>query len=285
MANEIGLSQLAGSLPNVIRSMALMARYDAAEIYKHVLNADADVQKWGDRVTLPILPKFSVNAVGTGGTVTRQQLSLTTVSILVDQWDECTVDVEDRGEVQSAIDVLKSFSSQFGEALADTQDQKLAALHSSITTNTVGDTANPTPLDDAMVRLGRLKLDKTSIPKRDRFWLLSPDAESDLLSQARFSEAQNTGLARGVQIEGGRLTKLYGDPVYVANQIKTSGSVKKNIYCQKECLGIATQRNFKLIPLAKVQLSSAVTAHIIHGEIAVRQAHGVVVNTSINTDA
>lgn len=191
MANEITLTQLAGSLPDIVRKIALKARYDAATIMKVVLSVDADVSAKGDRVSLPILPTVSVNDVGASGSVTRQELSVTMVEVVVDKWKECTIDVADIGQRQSALDVVKQFSSQFGEALAQQQDADLAALHGSITGLTaVGDTTNPSPLDDAMVRLARLRMDKGAIPKQDRFWVLSPDGESDLISQARFSEAQ-----------------------------------------------------------------------------------------------
>lgn len=286
MANEITLTQLAGSIPDVVRAVALKARYSESVIYKQVMNADEDVARFGDRVSLSILPAFSVNDVGSGGSVTRQQLSLTAVEITVNKWKECTVDVEDKAAVQSALKVLKEYSSQFGEALSAQQDADLAAEHSNITGVTaVGDTNNPSPLDDAMVRLARLKLDKQKVPKRDRFWVLSPDAEADLLGLARFSEAQNTGLAKGLQVEGGRITRLYGDPVHISTEVVTSSSVKKNLYLYKECLGIATQRNFKIVPLAKVQLSEALTSHILYGVKTVRSDHGVVVNSAVNADA
>jgi hypothetical protein len=291
MANEITLTQLAGSIPDVVRAVALKARYDEAVAVKKVMNCDKDVAKFGDRVSLSILPKFSVNNVGSGGSVQRQQLSLTAVEVTVNAWKECTVDVEDKGEVQSALSVLKEYSSQFGEALSEVQDTDLLGEYANLTTYSVGD--GTTPMDDAMVRLARLKLDKNSsggtgtgkVPKKDRVWLLSPDAEADLIGLARFSEAQNTGFARGLQVENGRISKLYGDDVFVTDQVATSSGIRMNLYVQREALAIATQRNFKVVPLAKVQLSEALASHILYGVKTVRADHGVVVKSAVNADA
>jgi len=149
-------------------------------------------------------------------------------------------------------------------------------------------TSDPTDHADALEKLFRL--DKAKVPKTDRMWFICPDAEQDLLAQARFTEAQNTGFARGLQVEKGRISSLYGDPVYVTNQIASvagsvAGTVRKNMLVHKQALGIATQRNFKIVPLAKVQLSEAITGHILYGVKVVRSNHGVVVNSAVNADA
>lgn len=286
MSNEISVSQLAGSIPDVVRSIALKARFDSAVIVKKVMNVDADVAAKGDRVSLSIMPTLAINSVGSGGSVTNQQVSLTAVEVVVDTWKECTVEIDDQATKQTALSIIKEFSTQMGEALAQQQDTDLGALYATLTGLTaVGDSTNPAPFDDAMVRLARLRLDKAKVPKQNRFWVLSPDAEADLLGQQRFSEAQSTGFAKGLQVENGRISMLYGDPVYVTNQVGTSGSVRKNMLLHKEGLGIATQRNFRITPLAKVQLSERIAGDILYGCKVVRSNHGVVVNSAVNADA
>lgn len=286
MANEITISQLASSIPDVVQQTALKARYAASKIFKQVLNADKDVQRFGDRVSLNIMPTVSVNDVGTGGSVTNQQLSLTGVEITVNKWKETTVDIDDQAIAQSAVALLKEFTAAFGQAIGKQQDVDVASLHSSITTNTLGDTSNPGPLDDSLVRQARLKLDKLDVPEDQRMWIISPDAHADLLGAARFTDAQNTGFSRGVQVDGtGKVSMLYGDPVVVSNNIRSSGSACKNLYIQKECLGVATQKNLKVETLARTKLSTPTCGHVLYGVGAVREGHGVVVNTLLNTSA
>ena len=294
MSNEISVTQLAGSIPDVVRKEALEARYDDAVLSKNVSNYSADVEAKSDRVSLSIMPAVAINSVGSGGSVTNQQLSTTAVEVTVDTWVECTVEVDDRALRQSALSIIKAFGKAFGRALGQKQDLDLGALHSSLTTYTVGGTTvgDATPLDDAMVRLARLKLNKnssgangTGMVPRGRKWFQSPDAEADLLALARFSEAQSTGFAKGLQIEGGEIKKLYGDDVYVTDQIATSSPVRKNLYLHPEAIAIATQKNFSITPLAKTKLSEQICAHILYGVKVVRADHAVVVNSATNTDA
>lgn len=295
MASEISVTQLAGSIPDVVRKMTLAARYDEAVILKNVSNYNGDVAVKGDRVSLSIMPKVAINTVGTGGSVTNQQLSVTAVEVVVDTWVETTVEVDDRALRQSALQIIKDFGSAFGQALAEKQDLDLGALHSSLTTYTVGGTAvgDSSPLDDAMVRLARLKLNKNSsgangtgnVPKSGRMYFLSPDGEADLLALDRFSLAQTTGFARGLQVEGGVIKTLYGDPVYVTDQIATSTPVRKNIYMEKTAIAIATQKNFGITPLAKTQLSERINSNILYGVKVVRADHAVIINSAINNDA
>ena len=295
MANEITVSELAGSIPDVVRKEALEARYDDAVILKNISNYSADVEAKSDRVSLSIMPAVSINSVGSGGSVANQALSTTAVEVAVSTWVECTVEVDDRALRQSALSIIKAFGKAFGRALSQKQDLDLAAEWSNLDADyPVGGTTtgDATPLDDAMVRLARLKLNKnssgnngTGMVPRGRKWFLSPDAEADLLSMARFTEAQATGFGKGLQIEGGEIKKLYGDDVFVTDQIATSAPVRKNMYLHPEALAIATQKNFSITPLAKTQLSERITAHILYGVKTVRADHAVVVSSSENSDA
>src|SRR3990167_8201440 len=293
MADEITVSQLAGSIPDVVRKAELEARIDAAVISKNVSNYSVDVQGKGDRVSLSIMPSISVNDVGSGGSVANQQVSVTAVEVVVDKWKEMTVDIADRSAAQAALDLVKACGKQSGRKLAEKQDTDLAAEHSNMTTYTVGDTTNPSTLSDGLIRLAMLKLDKNSsgangtgtVPQVGRKFFLSPDANSDVLAQARFSEAQNTGLDRGLQVSGGKVSGLYGNPVFMTNQIATSGSVRKNMYLHEEGLAIATQRKMKIETLARTKLSTPLSGHLLYGVKTVRADHCVILNTAIASDA
>lgn len=282
MANEIGLSQVSGVVPDIVRAEALLARYAEAEIFPLVLHADAEAQKKGDRVSIGVMDALSVNAVGSGGSVTRQQKSVTASEILLDNYNECTVDIEDLAIAQSAVDLSKQFGAAMGKALAEQQDIDVLSEHSNITGQTAAGNAAEA-LNDAAVRIAKLRLDRTKVPKKDRFFALHPDSEADLLALARFSEAQATGLAKGLQIEGGELKGLYGIRVVSTPSVQGSGNGWKNLLLHKECVGVATQKNFRIVKLAKVQLSEAMTGVILYGVKTLRTNHGVVIDAAKNT--
>lgn len=286
MANEITVTQLAGSIPDVVRSVALKARYAAAQMSKRVLNVDADVAKKGDRVSLSILPELATTAVGAGGSVTRQQVSISAVEVIMNDWREVTVDVDDQASRQSALSVLKEYSAEMGKALAAYADEKVGGLYATLTGQTdIGTSADPTTMSEDKILLAIQRLDDDDIPRENRMWLMAPSAHNDLLALSRFTDAQNTGFARGVQVSDGRISNLFGDPVYVSNKIATVGGARANMYVHKEALGIGTQKNFRITPLAKTQLSEAITADILFGYKVVRSDHGVVVYSAVNQDA
>ena len=81
------------------------------------------------------------------------------------------------------------------------------------------------------------------------------------------------------------MSGLYGNPVFMTNQIATSGSVRKNMYLHEEGLAIATQRKMKIETLARTKLSTPLSGHLLYGVKTVRADHCVILNTAIASDA
>lgn len=283
MANEIGDSQVSVSYPELWRAEALQARYAKSVVVPFVLHADEIVNKPGDTVNIDIMPSVAVNDVGADGSLTNQQLSLSQVQVVVNKWKEATVDIVDKATKQSIHDLVKEFSGAFGKALAQQQDVDLLAEYTNIT-NSVGDTGSPTSMDDAMVRAALFILEDADI-LTDEAWgdvkfFLRPRAELDLLGLSRFSEAQATGFSRGVQVDKGRLSGLYGIAASKTSRIPLSGSVYKNLLLHKECLAVATQSNFEIQRLAKTKLSTPINGNILYGVKTLRATYGVVLNSA-----
>lgn len=280
MADEKDIgTELSGAAPDVVRAAVLIARYAKSKIVPMVLSLDTDIIKGkGDRVSVTIMPQMTVQNVGTGGTLTADTSSITSVELIANLWKHLYVRIEDKSEMQTITDFAEAFSMEMGRALAQQQDNDLLAEQSNITGQTgVGGSQ---PLDDQVVRAARRQLDEDDVPEDDRFWALHPFAEADLLALDKFSLAQTTGFARGLQIDGGRLSGLYGHPVKVTSQVASSGGQFKNLLCHKECLAIATQSNFKIVQLGKTQLSDDFVGHVLYGVKTLRSNFGVVLSSS-----
>jgi hypothetical protein len=286
MANEIGDTQASVSYPELWQAETLKARYAKSVVTKWVYHADEIVDKPGDTVNVDIMPSVSVNDVGSGGSVTNQQLSLTQVQVVVDKWKEATVDITDKAVRQSIHDLIKDFSGAFGDAIAQQQDTDVLGLYSQLTTTAIGDTNSPTPMDDEMVRAAMFVLEDANILTDENWdmvrWFLRTRAELDLLGLARFSEAQNTGFAKGVQVDKGRLVGLYGIAVSKTSLVTRTGTpaVYKNLLLHKEAFAVATQKNFEIQRLAKTKLSTPINGNILYGVKCVRTDHGIVVNSA-----
>ncbi len=281
MANEITTTQLSGVIGDFVRLRALKALYARAVTVKRLLNVSADVKKRFDRVSIPIMPSLSTNAVGTGGSVTNQQVSLSAQEVVVDDWREITVDIDDQANIQSGVANLEeAFADEFGRRMGQYVDLTVLAEHSNITTNTaVGDSANPDPLNDAMLRKAKLTLDRLDVDEDMRTFFLHWDAHNQLLALPRFTEAQETGFARGVQVSDGMVKGAYGIPVIPSSQVAESTS-KRNLLVQRDCLGVAIQKNFKVERLARVQKSTPISGDILWGVDVVRNNHGVVIHSA-----
>jgi len=281
MANEIRHGTEADvAIPIVWRATAYQSRYASQKVVPRVLNVTQDIAKRGDTVNLSFFPTASVNTVGSGGSVTNQALTLTQVQIVVDQWNEITVDVEDMSDLQSGVDLMEGFSKMIGLKQGEDIDTYLLALHASFTPTAIGDTASPTPLDDDMVLSAVVTLDDAKEPDEDRTWFFSPIAKANLLKLDKFTTAEKTGLTKGLQINGA-FGELYGSAVITTPLVATSGNVRKNLYIHKEGLGVAIQRNLNIEKLARTKKSQPLSGDWLYGAKAVRTATGgVVINSA-----
>lgn len=280
MANEItAATQAAVAIPEVWRAEAYQARYSKQKVVPRILNVTQDVAKRGDTVNLTFFPTPTVNAVGSGGSVTNQALTLTQVQVIVDQWNEVTVDVEDKADIQSGVDLMTGFSKSIGLAMGEDIDSYLLGLHASFTNTAVGDTTSPTPLDDDMVLASVVTLDDAKEPDEDRTWIFAPIAQANLLKLDKFTTAEKTGLTKGVQING-MVGELYGSAVIKTALVKTSGNVRKNLYVHKEGLGVAIQRNINIEKLARTKKSQPLSGDWLYGGKVVRTTGGVVINSA-----
>jgi hypothetical protein len=280
MANEIRASVEASvSIPQIWQATAFQARYAKQKVVPRILNVTQEIAKRGSTVNLTFFPTPTVNAVGSGGSVTNQALTLTQIQVVVDQWNEVTVDVEDKADVQSGIDLMDGFSKSIGSAMGQDIDSYLLGLHASFTNTAVGDTASPTPLDDDMVLSAVVTLDDAKEPDDDRTWVFSPIAQANLLKLDKFTTAEKTGLTKGVQING-LVGELYGSAVIKTPLVATSGNVRKNLYMHKEGMGVAIQRNINIEKLARTKKSQPLSGDWLYGGKIVRATGGVVINSA-----
>jgi len=277
MANEITTTEAAAVIPEVWRRNVLKARYARQVVVPRVGNVTQDIQKMGDIVHIPTMPQtLSINDVGSGGSLTNQAITITDTTLTIDRWKETTVDITDRSVVQSIVDLFREFSISFGDILAEHLDEQLLAEHSNITTNAVG--GDQTLDDDLMTDAIRL-LDDIPVPEDDRSWVFAPIAKRDLMRLDKFVLANQTGMSKGLQING-NFGEIYGAPVLTSSKVATSGGQRKNLYFHREAIFIGIQRNIRFQKLAKTQLSQKLVADLLYGIKTVRENHAVVVSTS-----
>lgn len=288
MANETGLTNVANAVPKLWRVKALKARYAESKVWKLCINGvegDPNVKgaitKQGDTVHFQIFPVLTVNNISTSdGSFTNQVVSPTDKTIVINSWKSVNVDLVDIAGVQSVLDWEAEFADAFGKAISQQQDIDVLNLFQSATWS-FSNSSNPNvPMSDPLVLLAQRTLDDNKIPKEDRHWVLAPVAEADLLALDKFSLANTTGFTKGLQVEGGRITGLYGTDVTVTPLVNTTANVRYNALFHKEAVGIVMQKNFTMEKFARTKFSQPYAGSALYGTAQLRADHAYIVETN-----
>jgi hypothetical protein len=290
MAGETGTdSELTATIQDTVRATALKAVYDTMKLKPAVMVVSKDIPDGSDRVSIPIWPSLTTYAVTEAtGQINSGAAAAVTFSapeVVVDNWRGVPAEFTMRGLKQSKVDLLKGFATESGRALGEYIDTTVCALESSLTTySDPGSSA--TPLSDALLRSVLGSLDNAKIPEENRYWVISTVGNLQLLGDPRFSEAQNTGFSKGLQVNQGRtkVTHLYGVPVIVTTQVAETSSAKRNMLIHQECIGLAIQKNFMVhsdTGIGSFKLTEIRIAEVLFGTDVVRATHGVSFGSSV----
>lgn len=286
MANETGLSNVAGSVPKLWRVKALKARYAESKAWKLFINGvegDPNVKgaitKMGDTVHFQIFPTLAVVDVSTtDGSFTNNQVIPVDTTITINKWKAVPADLVDIAGIQSVLDWEAEFADAFGKAISQQQDVDLLNLGQSATWNySIGGSS---PFGDGLILQAQRTLDDAKIPKDDRHWVIAPVAEADILSIDKFTLANTTGFTKGLQVEGGRITGLYGTDVTVTPLVNNTAGIRYNMLAHKEALGVVMQKNFSMEKLARTKLSQPYVGSALYGVAQLRADHLVIVKTN-----
>lgn len=286
MANETGLSNVTGSVPKLWRVKALKARYAESKAWKLFINGvegDPNVKgaitKMGDTVHFQIFPVLAVQNISTtDGTFTNDQVIPTDKTITINAWKAVPADLVDIAGIQSVLDWEAEFADAFGKAISQQQDIDVLNLAQSGTWTF--NQGGPMPFADGLILLAQRTLDDAKIPKEDRNWIIAPVAEADILSVDKFVLANTTGFTKGLQIEGGRITGLYGTPVTVTPLVNNTTSIRFNMLAHKEAIGVVMQKNFTMEKFARVRFSQPYAGSALYGVGQLRADHAVIVSTN-----
>lgn len=286
MANETGLSSVSGSVPKLWRVKALKARYAESKAWKLFINGvegDPNVKgaitKMGDTVHFQIFPVLTVQDVSTSdGSFTNDVVTPSDTTITINKWKAVPADLVDIAGIQSVLDWEAEFADAFGKAISQQQDVDVLALAQSAIWNYV--VGGSVPFGDALILQSQRTLDDAKIPKEDRHWIIAPSAESDILAIDKFVLANTTGFTKGLQVEGGRITGLYGTDVTVTPLVNNTASVRYNMLAHKESCGVVMQKNFSMEKLARTKLSQPYVGSALYGVAQLRADHAVIVKTA-----
>ena len=201
----------------------------------------------------------------------------------------------DMTAIAAQYDMMNEYTRQAASVLADELEDSLAALWSSITTNTVGDTA--TVLSDAEVRQSIEKLDTTNYDLTECAFFVHPyvywnqlHAIAKYYDQSIKGPANEAGMVvtgnfRSPAMERALRGFLYGIPVFTTSNVVSGLQTYRNLLLHKSCLGFALQTKgggkIRVQADNLVQnLAALVVVDINYGVAVLREPGGVLMNAS-----
>lgn len=278
---------MSGAIPAWLRPKALKARYAASKVWKLCMNGiegdslvKGNIMKAGDRVTFQIFPSIAMGDINTDtGALANTQIDPTQATITIDKWKGAIVNVVDIADQQAVFNWDEELAEAFGKSMSQQQDTDVLDLASTLTGYTdLGD--NASAFTDALVLTAQRTLDDAEVPMEDRNWVICPKAHADLLAEDKFTLANSTGFQKGIQVEKGRVSALYGTPVTVSTRVETESNGRLNVLFHKEAFGIAMQKDFRMERFARTQFATPYAANALYGVAVLRHDHAINVVTA-----
>lgn len=238
---------------------------------------------------------FSVQTQSTqGAEITTESVATVDTTLTVDTHKYIAIAIGDLSmqQIASKYNVSEIYAREMGNLLAKALEDSLAGLWSSITTNTIGDTA--TVLSDAEIRQAINKLASTNFDLSECAFFVHPYVYWNQLhaiakyydmSQSGFSAVLTGNFGSGAAREAGRWGTLYGIPMFVTSNVVSGLQTYRNLLLHKSALGFAVQT--KGGSKVRVQasnevrnLATLVVADLVYGVAALRETAGVLLNAS-----
>jgi hypothetical protein len=205
-----------------IFSKLLQAKFYKQSVLPAISNNDyeGEISGQGDKVNIRTVPAVTINNYT--GTITNQDLTSSTIELLIDQAKYYSFKVDDILAKQADVNMLEAASSDASEGMRIAVETDV--LSSVVTgATTVGAQATITSSNILAAILDQAKaLDELNIPEEGRFIVLSPEFVS-MLKQSELRQAYLTGDGTS-PLRNGKVGMVDRFNVYQSNMLYTPGS-------------------------------------------------------------
>ena len=201
-----------------IFSKLLQAKFYRQSVLPAISNNDyeGEISGQGDKVNIRTVPSVTINDYT--GTVTNQDLTSSTIELLIDQAKYYSFKVDDILAAQADVNMLEAASSDAAEGMrVKVEEAVLAAVapgantvESSTTTITAGNVLE-------RILIAGKALDEENIPEEGRFIVLSPEFIM-LLKQSELRQAYLTGDGTS-PLRNGKVGMIDRFTVYQSNML------------------------------------------------------------------
>ena len=252
---------------------ALRARVARTFLRTRVLDKTGEVSgKKFQQVDLPEIINLDAKPVAAGGGVDPQTFPATSVSLVIDQYNEISMDFEDVLALQEMVNRKKEFSNKAGKGHGIAVEKYILALETGIAagqrTNVAGS------LTDSLVLGVMTSLDISLVPDDDRWFYASPNQTGELLAEDKFVNLDF--IKSGAPVASGMLGTLYGmTPLkgpLTRRRSFTGVDRTVNFGCHREWAAVGVQQTIRT-KIVQVDLAERIMTTMLFGAVLVRGDH------------
>lgn len=241
----------------------------------------------------------------TPGTQSTQGAEITTESVAMDD-NTLTVNThryiailigdKDANQILRSVNISSVWQEKMAGALAKVLEGAIAALWSSLSTNTIGDTA--TVLSDAEIRNAIEKLASADVPLEECAFFVHPYVYwNQLHAITKYYQQYSVGPANvagpvttgnfggNVSMARSLMGQLYGIPVYTSTNVVGALQTYRNLLLHKDAFAFAVQTQGEMH--VRIQssyelrnLAALTVADLIYGVAVIVEPRAVLVNAS-----
>lgn len=193
------------------------------------------------------IPRFDTDASGRFGDPATQNpdgetpVALKTAdlevdSIVLNKWKNLAYRIPDRVSEQSMVNLEAELSRKAGREFAIYMDKEAIAVLATLT-DAISYSGAGSTLALADITEARKKLNRNNVSANDRYLLISPEKEADMLNLPNFVKANEYG-SRDALLNG-EIGRVYGFRVIVSNLLTADQSFAYH----KECVMYAIQQD------------------------------------------
>ena len=229
----------------------------------------------GDRIHVPNVANLTANAVNTQEDVTLNDAIQNEDVIIINQWYEAAVGIQDMHLKQITPASLRALSAKAGYAIAAQVDSYMAGLFNAFS-QSVGTEGQA--LTDNVILEAKEYLDLANAPFSDRVMIIDPESLSDLLKIDKFVRMD---YVPGGAVANGQVGKIYGCNVYITNNLE---AINTNYHgacmMHKEALALVMQQE----PTTKTwhwdeRSTQVIRCEAVWGALEMRDTFGVWIKT------
>lgn len=222
------------------------------EMEKTLVAWDASDHQWqigrkkGDRVNIGVTNHVTATEVVVGAKAASLDIATgSKKQLIMDQWFEAPIDVDDMTDFQSQIDWGAESRGEAEYAIRLKVDSTVTALYSAL--NTAGGGVQGTDgdevTDDLLIDIKEL-LDEADVPMDgQRFLIIDPSAVNDLLKYDKFVAAHyvNIGAVENGVVMNGH--PIYGAAIRVTNNLTAATNGAYAVMLHRKAIASALQIN------------------------------------------